>query len=180
MNRAKTSEQCAGPATDFTCADQLHLQAADGWMTLGNFAEADHELDRLTPRLRSHPDVLALRWMLHTRSDHGDGAVEVSRRLADQLTEDSSDWIRDARWLRQVKGIEIRAAWDAMVPGDHPFPVRPSVAFKLACYACQMGSFKSALAWLSKAMELGNRRRVLARALRNPDLQPLWGQIRRL
>ena len=38
--------------------DTLHLEAAQGWLGLGNHLEADKELDNITPALRSHPDVL--------------------------------------------------------------------------------------------------------------------------
>ena len=38
--------------------DNLHLQAASGWLELGNYIEANVELEKFTPQLRVHPDVL--------------------------------------------------------------------------------------------------------------------------
>lgn len=38
--------------------DVHHLRAAQGWLELGNHLEADKELERITPQLRAHPDVL--------------------------------------------------------------------------------------------------------------------------
>ena len=38
--------------------DSIHLQAAQGWLELGNHLEADKELDEIAPQLRTHPDVL--------------------------------------------------------------------------------------------------------------------------
>jgi len=37
------------------------FKAAQGWLELGNLAEASAELERLEPQLRTHPDVLELR-----------------------------------------------------------------------------------------------------------------------
>ena len=38
--------------------DNLHLQAAQGWLELGNHLQADKELDEITPEMRAHPQVL--------------------------------------------------------------------------------------------------------------------------
>ena len=45
--------------------DSLHLQAADGWVGLGDFAAANSELEEITPASRAHPDVLQLRWRIY-------------------------------------------------------------------------------------------------------------------
>ena len=41
--------------------DNLHLQAAQGWLELGNHVEANEELEKIVSTLRSHPDVLEIR-----------------------------------------------------------------------------------------------------------------------
>ena len=45
----------------FTRPDELHFQAAVGWLELGNWREANEELENITPALRAHPDVLQVR-----------------------------------------------------------------------------------------------------------------------
>ncbi len=42
--------------------DNHHLRAALGWIGLGNFQEANEELEKITPQLRAHPDVLTIRY----------------------------------------------------------------------------------------------------------------------
>jgi hypothetical protein len=54
-NRAQTVKPLEHP-------DALHFQAAGGWLELGNWREANEELENITPALRAHPDVLAVRW----------------------------------------------------------------------------------------------------------------------
>jgi hypothetical protein len=45
--------------------DSLHLQAAQGWLELGNHIEANEELERIAQQLRAQPDVLKLRWEVY-------------------------------------------------------------------------------------------------------------------
>jgi hypothetical protein len=41
-----------------TFSDEQHLEAARGWLGLGDFLSANEELDNITPRHRAHPHVL--------------------------------------------------------------------------------------------------------------------------
>jgi len=45
-------------------ADLRHLQAAQGWLELGNHLEANEELENITAKHRAHPAVLELRWQM--------------------------------------------------------------------------------------------------------------------
>jgi hypothetical protein len=45
--------------------DSIHLQAAQGWLELGDHIEASEELEKITPQLRAHPDVLKARWEVY-------------------------------------------------------------------------------------------------------------------
>ena len=45
--------------------DTFHLQAAQGWMELGNHEEANEELELIDAPLRAHPDVLEVRWLIY-------------------------------------------------------------------------------------------------------------------
>jgi DNA polymerase III alpha subunit (gram-positive type) len=47
--------------------DSHHLQAAIGWLELGNHLEANEELERIAPTLRVHPDVLEIRWEIFAK-----------------------------------------------------------------------------------------------------------------
>src|SRR5690349_10510510 len=45
--------------------DSHHLAAAQGWLELGNHAEANNELERISPTLRAHPDALEVSWQIY-------------------------------------------------------------------------------------------------------------------
>jgi hypothetical protein len=42
----------------------MHLSAAIGWVGLGDWREANDELEKITQDLRSHPEVLEVRWLI--------------------------------------------------------------------------------------------------------------------
>ncbi len=65
--------------------DALHLKAAQGWLELGNHQEANEELERITPKLRAHPQVLALRWQVYAKAQKWDGAADIARALTQLL-----------------------------------------------------------------------------------------------
>jgi hypothetical protein len=61
---------------------QNHLQAAEGWLELGNAQEANQELERITPSLRAHPAVLDLRWGISLRPPSSAPCPPSSRFLS--------------------------------------------------------------------------------------------------
>ena len=160
--------------------DRLHLEAAQGWLILGNHIEADNELDRIAPQCRAHPDVLVIRWLIRARAEKWSVAFEIARTLVEQHPENPFGWIYQAYALRWMEGAGIHSARDALLPAAHKFPNEPTIAFNLACYACQLGNLKEANDWLQKAIDLGGKKEIKTRALNDPDLEPLWPKISEL
>ena len=46
-----------------------HLEAAEGWLELGNHEAAFDELEEIEPKLRGHPEVLEVRWRIYEMAD---------------------------------------------------------------------------------------------------------------
>ena len=44
--------------------DSQHLEAAQGWLDLGDHVEANEELEHIEAKNRAHPDVLQVRWRI--------------------------------------------------------------------------------------------------------------------
>jgi hypothetical protein len=57
--------------------DSIHLQAAEGWIVLGNYAEANDELEQIAAANRAHPDVLQLRWRSISHSAVAGGRMYI-------------------------------------------------------------------------------------------------------
>ena len=68
--------------------DSHHLMAASGWIDLGNYLEANEELEKISPELRAHPLVLAFRYEIYAKAQKWDGAVEIAETLVKLLPED--------------------------------------------------------------------------------------------
>ena len=55
--------------------DQRHLEAAQGWVELGNHLEANAELENIAAEHRAHPVVLETRWRVYAKAKKWDGAL---------------------------------------------------------------------------------------------------------
>jgi hypothetical protein len=57
--------------------DSFHLIAADGWLDLGDAVSANNELEEISPEMRVHPAVLAMRYDIYHKAEKWDLAAEV-------------------------------------------------------------------------------------------------------
>jgi predicted Zn-dependent protease len=158
--------------------DTHYLSAAVGWLGLGNLAEAKVELSHLSTGLQHHPDVLEVRWMICAAEPHWEEALQVARELLVHAPDSSAGWLHQAYALRRVPGGGLQQAWDALLPASERFPEEPTIAYNLACYACQLQQLDLARQWLRRAMALGGQGPIQQMALADPDLQPLWDELR--
>ncbi len=72
--------------------DTIHLQAAHGWLELGNHIEANEELEKITARLRVHPDVLELRWRIFAAAKNWEAALDIASALIQIDPENPAGW----------------------------------------------------------------------------------------
>ena len=100
-----------------------HLEAAQGWLELGNHLEASEELEKITAKLRSHPDVLELRWEIYAKAGQWAGNVDIGKALTQLAPQRASSWIKFAFALHEMKRTE--EAWNALLPVATSFPRDP-------------------------------------------------------
>jgi tetratricopeptide (TPR) repeat protein len=158
--------------------DTHYLLHAIGWIELGNLVEAKAELNRLSPAVGNHPDVLEVRWLICAEERQWDEGLEVAQELLKAAPERSSGWLHQAYALRRVAEGGLQKAWDALLPAFEKFPRAEIIAYNLSCYACQMNQLDSARLWLKRAISIGEKERIKHRALEDSDLEPLWGEIK--
>ncbi|MBM3875661.1 MAG: tetratricopeptide repeat protein [Verrucomicrobia bacterium] len=157
--------------------DIHHLNAAAGWLGLGAPADAAEELDRIHPGLQGHPDVLAVRWQLFATQKRWEEALQVARNLVDASPMSSCGWVDQSFALHELRRTaEAREKLMLVSERFHDVLVIP---YNLACYCCQLGDESEARAWLHRAVQVGGRDEVRTMALADPDLEPLWGWIRK-
>jgi Flp pilus assembly protein TadD len=160
--------------------DTHYLSAAIGWMELGDAVEAEAELDRITHERQTHPDVLEVRWIVLAQNRRWDAALETARTLVKRAPHRCSGWLHQAYSLRRAGKDGLQQAWKALLPVYEKFPREPTIPYNLSCYACQMDQLEEARAWLRRALKIGGKEKVKQMALGDPDLQPLWEEIRKL
>lgn len=149
-----------------------HLNAAQGWLELGNLVEARSELDSIPAEWQSHPDVLGLRWDLLAYEKNWKAALELAERLVAQVPERCSGWIHRSFSLHELK--RTQEALDKLQPALAKFPKVSTIPYNLACYTCQLGRLGDAREWLAVAARVGEKKQILAMAATDPDLEPLW------
>jgi predicted Zn-dependent protease len=152
-----------------------HVNAASGWLDLGNLAEAEAELARLRPESQAHPTVLGLRWQLCARARQWEEAVRVARRLVEVDPEQAEGWINLAYALHELKRTE--EAREVLLPLTERFREVVTIPYNLACYACQLDQLSEARRWLGQAVRLQGLGAIRTLALADEDLRPLWTEI---
>ena len=152
---------------------QHHLEAAEGWIELGNFEEAKKELKQINARFKSHPDVLVMRNRVHCSHDSWDDVFKLVLKMRNSMPEKT----RMCFYLAMIQFYEGRyqEAYDTLLPAVYQLPGEWRISYCLACYCCKLGKVKEAMKWLEKAIDLGCED-LRQRALEDPDFEPLWAQ----
>lgn len=156
----------------------LRLNAAEGWIELGNLTEATAELQQVGDEFVSHPDVLIVRYRLCAGAQNWDDAWEIGRALIQAAPDREESWIVGAYAARRTRGGGLQLAYDTLLPAVEKHPQCAIVPFNLACYSSQLGRLEEARTWLDRAMQVGGRKAIRALAMEERDLEPLWAQLR--
>lgn len=64
-------------------------------------------------------------------------------------------------------------AFDSLLPASRKFLRVSIIPYNLACYACQLGLWAEAEAWLTQAISHGKKEEIKQMALKDRDLEPL-------
>jgi Flp pilus assembly protein TadD len=162
-------------------APDLHLlQAAQGWMGLGSLADALAELQGISSENQQHPAVLELRWIIHIQQENWDAALVAATDLVKEAPENANSWLHRSYALRRATGGGVAQARAALEPALEKFPKEPVISYNLSCYACQMQDLEVARQWFRRALQVGKKKEIKSMALADPDLEPLWAEIRQL
>lgn len=160
---------------DLTHPDSFHLQAAVGWLELGNWREANEELELISPRQRAHPDVLQVRCKIYDAAQRWDYLAEVANALCTMLPDSAFGPLHLAHALRKLD--RSREARDALLPIADKFPDDWRIPFQLACYYCKMGELKEVMCWVERAIDVASDVDIRTKALDEADLEPFWRGI---
>jgi tetratricopeptide (TPR) repeat protein len=153
--------------------DARHLQAAEGWLGLGDVVSASDELEEITLAHQTHPTVLHVRYAIYAKRGQWDMAADMAEKLTPLLPDKPETWIKLAYATRRKTGGGIPDAKRILLAAEAKFPADCLIPFNLACYCSQLHEFDQAAQWLKKAAAI-DERTVRKMAADDPDLNPLW------
>lgn len=156
-------------------SDQRHLDAAVGWLGLGDWQTANDELEEISPGMRKHPDVLRTRHEIYARAKKWEMAAEIARTLSEMMPDQSWGFVHYAYALHELK--RTKEAQGVLLPVADKFPEDYLISYNLACYCCQLGQLEKGMSWLERAIGLAGKKAIRMMALQDPDLEPLWNRI---
>jgi len=157
--------------------DLLYLEAAKGWVILGDLEEANRELDRIPHNLQKHPDALEVRFDIYAKAEKWVVCMELAAAMLELAPDRPTAWINSAQTLHELK--QTAEAWNALYAVRERFPKVAAIPYNLACYDCKLGHLNASQSWLRMAFALGGapfKRMAMSEA----DLRPLWERIQQL
>jgi tetratricopeptide (TPR) repeat protein len=149
-----------------------HLEAATGWLELGNYLEANAELDRLPPELRASSEVLLLRCCIYRKAERWED-LEIIADGAVSLYPRSERFYIHLGWARLKQG-KIDECLGTVTTAAARFRNSAEVAYLCACHSAVAGMPKGAREWLLIALALDPSDRMKLRALGQPELESVW------
>lgn len=150
------------------------MNAAEGWLELGDHVAANDELDNITPQLLVHPDVLEMRWQIYAKEKKWDACVDIAAAVVKLVPGRPTGWLHRSFALHELE--RTQEAFDNLLAVADRFPDEWTVPYNLACYCSQLQRLEEAEKWLKKAMVI-NEKIVKRAAIDDPDLVPLWDSM---
>jgi len=114
--------------------ENLHVLAAEGWLELGNTAEANEELEKISPGLRAHPDVLSVRWHIYAAAKQWEAALDIAIAVTTLAPDEANGWVQRSCSLHKLARTEEARELLLNVLGR--FPLNAAIRYNLACYEC--------------------------------------------
>src|SRR5271154_779363 len=149
---------------------RFHVNAAAGWLGLGDVASARDELDQIALDLQTHPIVLMAKCQIYMAAKEWEPLIQTAASLIQDFPALHEAWVNRSYALHELK--RTHEAFDALLPAAAMFPKIWVVPYNLACYCAQTDRLQEAKKWLNRAMILACEKDIRAQALEDLDLKP--------
>lgn len=107
--------------TKLDTPDKCHLEAAQGWLELGNHVGANEELEKIAPELRAHPSVLKVRWEVYAAAKKWEARLDIAAALIQLDPDDPLGWVHRSYTLHELK--RTAGARDNLLRVVDKFPI---------------------------------------------------------
>ena len=150
-----------------------HLQAAEGYLELGMLVEANDEIEKLAPELKTTSPVLGIRLEIYRAAKKWSLMEVVAQVLCKRHQDDPAYWSDLAFAANRSSGL--KEAHRILSEALEKFPSDALTLFNLGCYACQLGNLAEAKTLVGQAIKIDPKFKI--DAIDDPDLEPLWKEI---
>lgn len=154
------------------------VNAAIGWLELGDAASAEEEIQSLPAAIGEHPLVLEVKWRICAEQRRWEEAARLGNVLVKVAAYLESGWVHRSYALHELG--RTREAKQRLEPAIKKFPDSGIIRYNLACYACRLGEMAEALSRVSEAAHLLGGKRLLHMAQADEDLKPLFNRIQEI
>ena len=112
--------------------DQRHVDAADGWLSLGNHVEANEELGKVESKNRKHLDVLQVCWLVCAKAEKWDVCLDLATAMTQVAPECRLGWLHRAHSLGKMG--RVSEAKEVLLSAARQFHSDCAISFYLAGY----------------------------------------------
>ncbi len=171
-NGNAASSDVAGPGSPPTLIMteiERKIIAAQGYVELGLFADAQKELSVLPERLFDRTDVIEITVLCLMGEHRWEEALGKARRLCTSEPDEPGGFIHAAYCLHEMG--RTREAVDVLVRGPASLQGKAVFFYNMGCYRARLGEVDAAVEMLQKAFSKDGSLRRSAR--RDPDLDAL-------
>ena len=102
--------------------DPMHLEAAAGWIQLGDYDSANDELEKIRAEWRAHPDVLDLRWLIYSNDEQWDACLDIASAIVKMVPDRAQGWLDKAFSLRRANDGGIEKSKPVLLEAAKLFP----------------------------------------------------------
>lgn len=136
-----------------------HLDAAEGWLSLGLTKEAMDELAKVPMATRRHFKYLSIMWQALCQQCEWEDALLFANRCTQRFPDRVESWLALAETLEKLPPPigGYLAAWDVLRSRVDHFPNDGRMAIKLASYAISLDRPRQANEWFSMALQQLNK-----------------------
>lgn len=146
------------------------VEAAYGWLGLGNAGEAYSELESLTPEQRHLPIVLECKISIYIHSKDWEAALGICHHLIKEYPERPNAHIHAAYCLHELG--QTKEAKKTLLAGPDRLQETALFWYNMACYETQLGNLAKAKSLLQECFNRDQTYKESAAV--DPDLAPLW------
>lgn len=152
---------------------ERRIIAAQGYVELGLFDEAQIELSPLTADMHERVDVIEITLLCLMGAHRWAEALALAMRLCQQEPSEPGGFIHAAFCLHELG--RTAEAVDVLSRGPAALRTKPVYYYNMGCYHACLGHFDKSLVYLERAFEMDGTLRQHAR--KDADLDCLRAQL---